>query len=205
MGGSVVPQGGELDSCVPTDRAETERRDPSWLESGFTSASWCCLWMRGVLLPKPLGLRAWSSWGPFSILGLSCFCFCEISSLKSYSFFFLSLLLASRKSLAIFVHLAVAFLVLLIAWDSNIELQFLLGSVISSEFFLVFFQEPEGVLVVSAHSLPKKSLQVKTSFLFILLRWEEGRLSVSSLGLTAFCFQFWSCFVFEHTFLCCRR
>lgn len=79
-------------------------------------------------------------------------------------------MLASRKSLAIFVHLAVALLVLLIACDSNIELQFLLGSVISFEFFLVFFQEPEGVLMVSAHSLPQKSLQVKTSFLFILLR-----------------------------------
>ena len=50
-----------------------------------------------------------------------------------FYFFFLSFLPASRKSLAIFVHLAVAFLVLilLIGWDSKIELQFLFGSVVS--------------------------------------------------------------------------
>lgn len=57
------------------------------------------------------------------------------------------------------MHLAVAFLVLILltAWDSKIELQFLFGSVVSSVFFLEF----SGVL---SSLFSQKSLQVKLRF-----------------------------------------
>lgn len=164
----------------PKTTQKTERRAPSWLESGFyfsllmlfvderyvvaKAVRPVCLKQLGSVLDSGVKLSL-SPWNFFHR--------------KLLFFVFLSLLLVGSL-----LPLLWAFLVLLIACDSEVELQFLLGSVISS----VFFQEPEGVLMVSAPSLPQKSLQVKNFFSF---HSSEGRIrKIVSLKFGSYSFLF---------------
>lgn len=161
--------------------------------------------MKGMLLPELLGLFAWGIWGQFPFLGLSCLCLCEIASIKSDSFFSL---LANRKSLAIFVHLRVALLVvliLMIAWDLKNWAS--LSSWFSGFLLVLPFAFLE-ILLFSVHSFPQSSLQIKLHFFFFILLGEEGVRKIVSLkfGTSGSLFPvliapcFWA-----QTCLCLRR
>lgn len=139
----------------PKTTQKTERRAPSWLK-GFYFSSLLMLFVdERYVVAKAVRPKAWSSWGLFSTLGLSCLCLHEISSIESCSLSFF-LLVGSL------LPLLWAFLVLLIACDSEVELQFLLGSVI----FCVLPKNLKGFLWFQLPLCPRRVCRLKTSFLF---------------------------------------